>query len=202
MRFTIAPLLIVPALMLAGCDKASSPAGQAPDKQATAPQSQAAGGDIELVAADGAKATLTHKFAGQPAPAAVFTGADGRDVTVTDFAGRPVLVNLWATWCAPCKLEMPVLDKLAVREEGKLTVLAVSQDLEGRKPVQAFFDSAKIANLEPYTDKGNALMSAFGNNIALPTTILYDADGKEIWRVLGGADWGSEKIAALLREAD
>lgn len=202
MRYTIAPLLILPALMLAGCDKASSPAGQAPVTQAVAPQSGAKSGDVELVAADGVKATLTHKFAGQPAPAAAFTGADGRDVTIADFAGRPVLVNLWATWCGPCKLEMPQLDKLAVREEGKLTVLAVSQDMEGRKPVQAFFDTAKIGNLEPYTDKDNVVMAAFDNNIALPTTILYDADGREVWRVLGGVDWEDAKVAALLREAD
>lgn len=202
MRYTIAPLLILPALLLAGCDKASAPQGQAPDKPVAGPQSQVGTGDVELVAADGVKATLMRKFAGQAAPGAAFTGADGRDVSVTDFAGRPVLVNLWATWCAPCKLEMPMLDKLAAREEGKLTVLTVSQDLEGRKPVRAFFDTAKIVNLEPYTDKDNVLMAAFGNNIALPTTILYDSDGREVWRVMGGVDWESEKVAQLLREAD
>lgn len=202
MRYTIASMLILPALMLAACDKASSPAGQAPDNQVAASQSGAKGGDIDLVAADGVKATLTHGFAGQQAPAAAFTGADGRDVTIADFAGRPMLVNLWATWCAPCKLEMPMLDKLAVREEGKLTILAVSQDLEGRKPVQAFFETARIANLEPYTDKDNVMMAALGNNVALPTTILYDADGREVWRILGGVDWNDAKIATLLREAD
>lgn len=147
------------------------------------------------------KATLTYQYAGQPAPSANFIGADGRDVKLSDFAGRPLLVNLWATWCAPCKAEMPTLDALAALDEGKLTVLAVSQDLDGRKPVNAYFAASKIVNLEPYTDPDNALMAAYGNNIPLPTTILYDSDGKEVWRVIGGVEWDDAEMEKVLAEA-
>jgi thiol-disulfide isomerase/thioredoxin len=110
-----------------------------------------------------------------------------------DYAGRPLLVNLWATWCAPCKAEMPTLDALAQLEEGRITVIAVSQDLQGRKPVRAFFDSARIVNLEPFTDRDNALCSAVGGNPALPTTI-FTTEGKEVWRVIGGLEWDDAEV--------
>lgn len=154
-----------------------------------------------LESANGLKATLTYAYRGRPAPAAAFTGADGRDVSLSDYAGRPLLVNLWATWCAPCKAEMPTLDALAQLEEGRVSVIAVSQDLQGRKPVNAFFTAAQIGNLEPFTDRDNALLSAIGGNPALPVTILYDADGKEVWRVIGGLEWDDAEVSKLLAEA-
>jgi thiol-disulfide isomerase/thioredoxin len=197
MRLLIALILLV----LAGCDKESAPKGQAQ------PASKGGAGkgatkEVGLESANGMRATLSYAFAGQLAPKAVFTGADGRDVSLSDFAGRPLLVNLWATWCAPCKAEMPTLDALAALEEGRISVIAVSQDLEGRGPVAAFFEKTGIANLEPYTDSDNALLAAFNNQIALPTTILYDSNGKEVWRVAGGVEWDDAEMAKLLREAD
>jgi thiol-disulfide isomerase/thioredoxin len=196
MRLLIALIL----LMLAGCDKESATQGQA--QPASAPEAgQSSQKDIGLESANGMRATLSYKFAGQAAPKAVFTGADGRDVTLSDYAGRPLLVNLWATWCAPCKAEMPTLDALAALEEGRISVIAVSQDLEGREPVTAFFKDTAVKNLEPYTDSDNALLAAFGNAVALPTTILYDSDGKEVWRIAGGVEWDDEEMAKLLGEA-
>jgi thiol-disulfide isomerase/thioredoxin len=197
MRFVIALVL----LLLAGCDKESATQGQAqPASAAKAPGSSAQ--EIGLESANGMRATLSYRFANQAAPRAVFSGADGRDVTLSDFAGRPMLLNLWATWCAPCKAEMPTLDALAALEEGRISIIAVSQDLEGRAPVAAFFKSAGVRNLEPYTDTDNALLTAFGNAVSLPTTILYDSEGKEVWRVTGGVEWDDEEMAKLLREAD
>ena len=196
MRFVIALILLV----LAGCDKESAPKGQAQPASAT----KAASGveDVGLESANGMRTTLSYKFAGQAAPKATFTGADGRDVNLSDFAGRPLLVNLWATWCAPCKAEMPTLDALAALEEGRLSVIAVSQDLEGRKPVAEFFKNTGVQNLEPYIDPDNLLLAAFGNAVALPTTILYDSGGREVWRVAGGVEWDDEEMAKMLREAD
>lgn len=187
-------------MLLAACDKGTLPKEQAQAEAAKA-GSNPAGAEIGLESANGMRATLSYKFAGQTAPAAIFTGADGRDVTLSNFAGRPLLVNIWATWCAPCKAEMPTLDALAALEEGRISVIAVSQDLEGRKPVAAFFKQASIANLEPYTDADNLLLAAFNNQIALPTTILYDSDGKEVWRVAGGVEWDDAEMAKLLKEA-
>ena len=97
---------------------------------------------------------------------------------------------------------MPTLDALAVLEKGRVSVIAVSQDLQGRSPVLAFFKQAAIANLQPYTDSDNALLAALGNNTALPTTILYDSAGREVWRVIGGVEWDDAEMARLLREAD
>ena len=197
MRAVIALILI----LLAACDTETAPKGQAQPESAA----KAVAGikpDVGLESANGMRAMLSYKFAGQAAPKAVFTGADGRDVTLADFAGRPLLLNLWATWCAPCKAEMPTLDALAELEEGRMSVIALSQDLEGRKPVAEFFKSADIGNLEPYTDSDNAMLAAFGNAVALPTTILYDSEGREVWRVAGGVEWDDAEMAKLLREAD
>jgi thiol-disulfide isomerase/thioredoxin len=196
LRVTIALILI----LLAGCDKESAPKGQAQPVTA-AKQASAAPAEIGLESANGMRATLSYEFAGQVAPKVSFVGADGRDVTLADYAGRPLLLNLWATWCAPCKAEMPTLDALAALEEGEMSVIAVSQDLQGRGPVTAFFERAAIRNLEPYTDADNVLLAAFGN-IALPTTILYNSDGREVWRVTGGVEWDDAEMAKLLLEAD
>jgi thiol-disulfide isomerase/thioredoxin len=197
MRFVIALILLV----LAGCDKESQPEGQAqPASTGTAAASDKA--EIGLESANGMRATLSYKFAGQKAPSAPFADAQGQDVSLADFEGKPLLLNIWATWCAPCKAEMPTLDALAELEKDRMKVIAVSQDLEGRTPVTAFFTETGVKNLEPYTDADNVLLAAFNNAIALPTTILYDSDGKEVWRVAGGVEWDDAEMAKLLREAD
>ena len=197
MRFVIALILLV----LAGCDKESQPKGQAqPASTGQAGASDTA--EIALESANGMRATLSYKFAGQKAPSATFADAQGQDVSLADFEGKPLLLNIWATWCAPCKAEMPTLDALAASEKGRMNVIAVSQDLEGRGPVVAFFKETAVKNLVPYTDADNALLTAFNNAIALPTTILYDSDGKEVWRVAGGVEWDEAEMAKLLRAAD
>ncbi|MGL5839226.1 MAG: TlpA family protein disulfide reductase [Sphingorhabdus sp.] len=190
-------LLLAGPIFLAACDRESAPDEQAEPVKADA----AAKTGFGLESESGLKAELSYRYAGHPAPDSIFTGADGREVTLADYAGRPLLVNLWATWCAPCKAEMPTLDTLAALEEGQVTVIAVSQDLEGRKPVRAFFDRAAITNLEPFTDPQNRLSAAVGDRVALPTTILYDSEGKEVWRIVGGVEWDDAEIGTLIDEA-
>ena len=202
-RLIAASLLYSTACLLAGCDRETAPKEQA---QAETPAKQSALStavppSFGLESANGMKANLSYAKRGTPAPAVTFTGADGRDVSLRDYAGRPLLVNLWATWCAPCKAELPTLDSLAALAEGRLSVIAVSQDLTGRAPVLRFFESAKIANLEPWTDRDNGLLAAIGGNPALPVTLLYDSDGREIWRVTGGVEWDDAEMAKLLAEA-
>jgi thiol-disulfide isomerase/thioredoxin len=197
MRFVIALIL----LLLTGCDKETPGQGQA--QPALAANSDAAGkAEIILESANGTRATLSYRFAGQKAPTAPFADADGQDVTLADFEGKPLLLNIWATWCAPCKAEMPTLDALAKLEKDRMAVIAVSQDLEGRAPVLAFFKETKVQNLVPYTDADNAILAAFNNAIALPTTILYDSAGKEVWRIVGGVEWDDTEMAKLLRAAE
>jgi thiol-disulfide isomerase/thioredoxin len=111
-----------------------------------------------------------------------------------------LLVNLWATWCAPCVKEMPTLDSLAAREDGGLQVLAISQDGEAREKVERFFADQRFSALEAYLDPKMEMMPELAVD-TLPTTILYDPDGKEVWRMVGIADWESQESAALIAEA-
>ncbi len=139
----------------------------------------------------------THK--GDTPPKVTFADPQDKAVTLADFKGKPLLLNLWATWCAPCVKEMPTLDKLAADQAGKIKVLAVSQDLEGQPKVLPFFAAKGFKALQPYLDAQAALSVAYQAN--LPTTVLYDSTGHELWRVSGGLDWTGPEAAKLLAEA-
>lgn len=191
---------MVSLLLIAGCDKPSGPQEQAESADRNRDGAIEARGKITLKSANGMMATLSYEYAGQPAPDDFFNGADGRDVSLRDFAGRPLLVNIWATWCVPCRVEMPTIDALAKLEEGRISVIAVNQDLQGARPAMDFFRRIGIRNLEPYSDPDNALSAAY-DAIPLPTTILYDSEGKEVWRVQGGFEWNDKEVSKLLREA-
>jgi thiol-disulfide isomerase/thioredoxin len=132
-------------------------------------------------------------------PTASFTDPEGKPVSLAAFRGRPLLVNLWATWCAPCIQEMPSIDRLAASEKGRLAVVAVSQDSNGLAAIAPFFAKAGIGTLKPYTDTENALMMATKAE-TLPTTILYDAGGHERWRHVGKVDWDDPTARAALAD--
>lgn len=196
-RVIFRSLLIALPLFLGACDRQSAPKEQA-EPAATG---KAAKQGFGLVSESGLKAELSYEFVGRPAPDVIFADAEAAEVSLSNFAGKPLLVNIWATWCAPCKAEMPMLDALAKLEEGKMSVIAVSQDLQGMKPVQSFFDATGVANLEPYTDPDNRLSGAVGGAVVLPLTILYDSKGREVWRIIGGVEWDDAEVKKLLDEA-
>lgn len=137
---------------------------------------------------------ITHR--GTPAPAATFTGPGGRPVTLASFKGKPLMVNLWATWCGPCVNELPTLDALA-RADPRFRLIAVSQDMQGEQVVTPFLAKRRLAGLTPYIDSRNTLMAAL-NSDTLPTTIFYDAAGKERWRVIGAMDWTGRRAKTLI----
>ncbi|MFN3943620.1 MAG: TlpA family protein disulfide reductase [Allosphingosinicella sp.] len=184
MRLVIACLLA--SLALAGCDrqKAGEPQAGAPGAATPAPQGKG----------------LDRSRAGTAAPDATFQDPDGAPASLADFRGKPVLVNLWATWCAPCVVEMPELDALARREGERLQVLTLSQDLEGREKVSEFFAARDFKAIEPYLDQDMAFMTSLGVSI-LPTTILYDSQGREVWRMTGIEEWTGDTARALIAEA-
>ncbi|AMU93661.1 thiol:disulfide interchange protein [Sphingopyxis terrae subsp. terrae NBRC 15098] len=192
LRLAVLALLI--AGSFAGCDRQKEASEQAGAGQANISPGEAAHGRDP--------ATFQHVVergnAGKAGPAAVFRGPDDAPVTVASFRGKPLLVNLWATWCAPCVAEMPTLDALAAQKAGKLTVVAVAQDLQGASVVDPWFQKAGLKALQPYLDPQNTLLDAA--NTALPTSILYDANGRELWRVVGAIDWQGEEAKALLAE--
>ena len=192
MRLTPILLAIVITAALAGCSKQKSAEPQKRLETVSAPAA--------AVEEPGAAGIIDRSHAGTPAPATPFDSPDGRKTSFADFRGKPLLVNLWATWCAPCVAEMPTLDALAGRERDKLQVLPVSQDLDGKDKVHEFFGKMKFANLKPFVD-GEAELSNQLKVQTLPTTILYDADGKEVWRITGREDWGGAQAAGLLKEA-
>jgi thiol-disulfide isomerase/thioredoxin len=177
-------ILAVSLLVLAGCDRAA----EAP-AQPVAAQSDAA-----------AMGEPTRAFAGTPLPDLAFADPAGRTLDLGAQDG-PVLLNLWATWCAPCVKEMPQLDALAGTLEGEVRVITVSQDLRGAEMVTPFFVRTGLKRLEPWLDPDAGLSAQFTPEGALPLTILFDASGKEVLRVAGGYDWGSPEAAAMIRKS-
>lgn len=133
-------------------------------------------------------------------PAIALSDPAGRQVNTGALQGGPVLLNLWATWCAPCVVEMPMLDELAGEYEGALRVMTVSQDMQGADKVEQFFAANKFENLQPWLDPENALGFGIGGGV-LPTTVLYDSAGQEVWRVIGEYDWSGEEAREAINEA-
>ena len=188
---SLAILGLLLAGSIAGCDREKPGGEQAGQGQANVSAGQAKGvGAFEYIV------DRSHK--GAAAPAAAFRGPDDAAVTLAAFRGRPLLVNLWATWCAPCVAEMPTLDALAAKSGGKMTVIAVAQDLQGAAVVDPWFQKAGLKALQPYLDPENGVLDAA--NSALPTSIFYDAEGRELWRVVGAIDWQGKVATTLLAE--
>lgn len=186
---------MIPALLsLGACDTQSGG-----DEQANAQAAQSAEAPPPPPPELGPSGKLDISKRGSPMPEGSFTAPDGSTVTLADFKGKPLLVNLWATWCGPCVFEMPTLDKLAQRESERMQVLVVSQDNNGADVVMPFFAKNDFDKLEPYLDVENTLGFAFGTGV-MPTTVLYDAQGKEVWRMLGGMNWFGSRAATMLED--
>jgi thiol-disulfide isomerase/thioredoxin len=180
-------MLSLVALLFAGCDRQKAEAPQA-SNTATAPAAESGKG-----------VDRSHK--GDPAPAVTFKNPDGGEASIASFKGVPVLVNLWASWCAPCIKELPTLQKLEESHaiDGQLGLIAVSQDMGPQASVDAFLTAKKIARFAAFHDPEMALTSALNVQV-MPTTILFDASGKEVWRYVGDLDWTGPEAKALLAE--
>ena len=177
-------VLLLVGLFALGCDR----------QKGEAPQAPVAGAGPEEA---GKGVDRSHK--GTPAPEIEFHDPEGDETSLAAFRGKPVLVNLWASWCAPCVKELPTLDRLATASAAKLAVVAVSQDMAPQSSVSAFLAAHEIGELGAYHDPEMALTSALGVQI-MPTSVLYDAAGKEVWRFTGDLDWTGAEAKALLAE--
>lgn len=191
-RGVMRTMFLLALLLAAGCDRS----GEAPGAQHdTGAQATPADDGMPVQGID-------RRNAGKAAPDVTFRNPDGGSVKLAAFKGTPVLVNLWASWCVPCVKELPTLDRLAARqrEDGALAVLAVSQDSGPQPSVKAFLDKLKVTDLAAFQDPDMGLSGALNAQI-LPTSILYDAQGREVWRYVGDLDWTGEEAAKLLAEA-
>jgi thiol-disulfide isomerase/thioredoxin len=178
-------VVAVASMALVACDQAPAP----PKPEATA----AAKPPVRLE-------KLKWLEEPRPAPQTPFTDGDGRPRTLKDFAGKVVLVNFWATWCAPCIEEMPTLDALQARLGGEdFIVLAINQDREGAKVATPFVERNGWKNLPLNLEPAGQ----FAKDAALrglPTSLLIDREGREVARLEGTLAWDAPEVEAKLRE--
>jgi thiol-disulfide isomerase/thioredoxin len=150
-------------------------------------------------------AALTLSETPRRIPDLSFRDRDGKSVRLADFRGQSVLLNLWATWCVPCRKEMPALDRLQGQINGKnFAVVAVNIDTGDPAKPHRFLSDVGIKNLAYYDDPSTNVfqeLKRVGRAVGLPTSILVDRTGCEIGYLAGPAEWSSEEAIALVRAA-
>ena len=180
-------LLALAALALAGCD--SGP--RAPAQPSAASQS---------APAEGFSGRIDTSHKGAALPSLTVHDPAGATLALASLKGKPVLINLWATWCAPCVKELPTLESLAAARAGKLTVVTISQDSGAPDKVRATLAGHHYDHLPAWLDPENQV-AFFYNAGDLPTSVLYDAQGHEVWRMAGAHDWAGADTAQLIAPA-
>ncbi len=188
-------MIAASALSLVGCDRGSEETSQ---RHSEGQVTNAGGSNANPPPLPG---QIVRTQAGTKMPELTFKDPDGNTLALADLKGTPVLLNIWATWCVPCVIEMPLLDSLAGELGDDVKVLTVSQDLKGAEKVVPFFAQRDFEHLEPWLDQENQLFRLFAQDGLLPTTILFDAQGRELFRVAGDYEWDSEEAIAQIREA-
>lgn len=135
---------------------------------------------------------------GSPVSDEVFTDPEGGSFQLSDFTGKHVLVNFWATWCAPCRKEMPMLSELQTEYGGEsfevVTIATGRNEIPG---IRRFFDEVGVDNLPLYLDPRSGLARDMGV-LGLPITLILDPDGNEIARMRGDAEWNSPSAKAII----
>ena len=153
-----------------------------------------------LAAGDLPKARLSLLAPPEPAPEIVFRQADGTEHTLEKFRGHGMVINFWATWCAPCVAEMPALSELSrALAPYDIAVMPLSSDRGGASVVRRFYETNKIAALPILLDPRGAAATAFKAR-GLPTTVVIDKKGQLRARLDGAADWSDPTIAAQIRQ--
>jgi thiol-disulfide isomerase/thioredoxin len=122
----------------------------------------------------------------------IFLDKNDKKINIKEFNGNLLLLNFWATWCGPCKEEMPSLDRLQVNKNlNNLKIFAINISQESKKKVDSFFEDLDIKNFDPYFDAPTTLAKTFSLR-GVPTSILIDKDGKEFARIMGSIDFNDQ----------
>jgi thiol-disulfide isomerase/thioredoxin len=155
--------------------------------------------------AHGEVAALTMASAPLRLPDLAFEDADGKPRKLSDWRGRTVLVNLWATWCVPCRKEMPALDRLQASLGGKnFDVVAINIDTRDREKPRNFLKETNLTRLSYYSDQKAKVfqdLKSIGRALGMPTSVLVDAQGCEIATIAGPAEWDSDDALKLIAAA-
>jgi thiol-disulfide isomerase/thioredoxin len=146
----------------------------------------------------GAMTTFVFRKAPGKMPDVAFVNGEGKPASLKDFAGKVVLLNLWATWCGPCRQEMPALDRLqAALGSDKFQVVALAVDKAGVEGAKKFFADTGVKNLQVFADP-TAQLGTELRVVGMPTTILLDKEGRELGRMIGPAAWDSAEAKRLV----
>ena len=122
----------------------------------------------------------------------IFLDKNDKKINIKEFNGNLLLLNFWATWCGPCKEEMPSLDRLQVNQNlSNLKIFAINISQESKKKVDSFFEDLNIKNFDPYFDAPTTLAKTFSLR-GVPTSILIDKNGKEFARIMGSIDFNDQ----------
>jgi len=149
----------------------------------------------------GAMAALLVRAKPLDVPAIEFVDGDGATKSLADFKGKVVLLNIWASWCVPCREEMPALDKLEQALGGKdFGVVAVNIDKGGPEKAKSFLAETGATHLPLYTDPTSKMFAVL-KAVGMPTTLVLDREGREIGRLVGPADWSSPEAKRVVEAA-
>jgi thiol-disulfide isomerase/thioredoxin len=185
---SIAASLIAAALVYTG-------AGAPANAQTLGPEARA---ELEALRSGEMRKLNLHAQA-RPAGDDTFLDADGAERRLSDWNGTVRLVNFWATWCAPCRVEKPSLDRLAAEFEGEdFAVIAVATGRHDPEGIERFNREVGVETLATYLDEPSALARSMGVP-GLPVTVLLNREGEEIGRLMGGAEWDTEPARAIIR---
>ena len=133
------------------------------------------------------------------APVFSLTGLDGKQVSLTDFRGKPVLITFWATWCDSCKEEMPILEKFSQGKRDQLTILLIAIDGERKRAVQTIVDKNKVT-LPVLLLLKEKVMDQYGVRGWVPQTYLVDQEGMLVGKIIGQRDWSSAEAWSCMKE--
>src|SRR6516162_3815377 len=155
--------------------------------------------------AHGEVAAMTMASAPLRLPDLAFEDADGKPRKLSDWRGKTVLVNLWATWCVPCRREMPALAQLQTKLEGpNFEVVAINIDTRDPDKPRKFLQDANLTRLGYFNDQKAKVfqdLKSIGRALGMPTSVLVDAEGCEIATIAGPAEWGSDDAVKLIKAA-